>query len=216
MSIVIFLSVSTIGTNELQLSVIKRRANASGILSVSTIGTNELQQPFIADMKQKYTSFSFHNRNERTATNANYRNSSRDSLSFSFHNRNERTATARRFSTYDARARFQFPQSERTNCNKPVILATSEILKLSVSTIGTNELQLDLEQGVVIVRENFQFPQSERTNCNCRNELNAWSRHSSFSFHNRNERTATRTQILYLRGLDTLSVSTIGTNELQQ
>ena len=57
------LSVSTIGTSELQPDEVVRRAR-SFLLSVSTIGTSELQQTFPQDVEVLVTSFSFHNRNE--------------------------------------------------------------------------------------------------------------------------------------------------------
>ncbi len=62
---------------------------------------------------------------------------------------------------------------------------------LSVSTIGTNELQ----QLAALVRE---------------------VREAAFSFHNRNERTATVAENLRFILIPRLSVSTIGTNELQR
>jgi len=86
---------------------------------------------------------------------------------------------------------FQFPLSERTNCNKSAAVRAAVAIALSVSSIGTNELQLlDHEDEFVTLRTFsflyrnertatcvlrpsdhiftcFQFPLSERTNCNC-------------------------------------------------
>jgi len=86
---------------------------------------------------------------------------------------------------------FQFPLSERTNCNNRPQFPSSPYNRLSVSSIGTNELQLlrgwtQTRFGVV-----FQFPLSERTNCNVK-------------------RGGGRP------GAACLSVSSIGTNELQR
>ena len=64
--------------------------------------------------------------------------------------------------------------------------------QLSVSTIGTNELQLVFVQFERFPHDVFQFPQSERMSCN--NFQTAFDAH--LAVH--------------------LSVSTIGTNELQQ
>ena len=135
--------------------------------------------------------------------------------SFSFLNRNERTAT---FCPHELDARvlgFQFPQSERTNCNRWIQVVVAAVNDLSVSSIGTNELQLPPWSNTLVARALFQFPQSERTNCNfilCAvrccvatlsvssigtNELQplmslqSTSGPCAFSFLNRNERTAT-------------------------
>ncbi len=159
-------------------------------LSVSTIGTNELQPRCSMRSKNRTGTFSFHNRNERTATTQRLSKLAADarfqfpqsertncnlhliqqrttlSLTFSFHNRNERTATFVRRGQRAGTWRFQFPQSERTNCNFAVCFHRRLAHSLSVSTIGTNELQPKitcLNFGIAML---FQFPQSERTNCN--------------------------------------------------
>jgi len=60
---------------------------------------------------------------------------------------------------------FQFPLSERTNCNSNAVNVTEAGTELSVSSIGTNELQQKISVGANDARH-FQFPLSERTNCN--------------------------------------------------
>ena len=139
--------------------------------------------------------FSFLNRNERTATLVAQRIANYCELTFSFLNRNERTATL--LETWITNAyyalsvssigtnelqllaiadhahdngNFQFPQSERTNCNAIVHVGSRDAAGLSVSSIGTNELQHQYSVGA-------QHPRF------------------SFSFLNRNERTATRASL---------------------
>ena len=58
------LSVSTIGTNELQLLLAVVNLLVTGVLSVSTIGTNELQHTELKHTLRETQTFSFHNRNE--------------------------------------------------------------------------------------------------------------------------------------------------------
>ena len=90
----------------------------------------------------------------------------------------------------DLRFGFQFPQSERVNCNTRSQSYREHSLTLSVSTIGTSELQHFDQVLFSCTRKCFQFPQSERVNCNA----------------------------VLRRGSEiprTLSVSTIGTSELQ-
>ena len=62
--------------------------------------------------------------------------------------------------------RFQFPQSERVNCNSYRACRRQTRFVLSVSTIGTSELQRNGRSVSRCARNNFQFPQSERVNCN--------------------------------------------------
>jgi len=109
---------------------------------------------------------------------------------------------------------FQFPLSERTNCNLHSPHLQCALCLLSVSSIGTNELQhrtmlAQLGKEIafsflyrnertatafatahVFFNEVFQFPLSERTNCN-------------------------RLRMPSQRDVQALSVSSIGTNELQ-
>ena len=161
-------------------------------------------------------------------------------LAFSFHNRNERTATSCSHVNTLPFTTFQFPQSERTNCNELNVSHKRSLIFLSVSTIGTNELQHQCPHCRCRANDNFQFPQSERTNCNLQrrfhrrrnlrlsvstigtNELQLGvpvselaDLYGTFSFHNRNERTATNLDNFTPFPTDLLSVSTIGTNELQ-
>ena len=135
-------------------------------LSVSTIGTNELQPLQSSAILYPVCAFSFHNRNERTATGTpkptpttkstfQFPQSERTNCNllsvrivfglistFSFHNRNERTATLHARVRGGTSPAFQFPQSERTNCNFMRLPNSFNHKYLSVSTIGTNELQL--------------------------------------------------------------------------
>ncbi len=134
--------------------------------------------------------------------------------SFSFLYRNERTATIQCIADIEAAVSFQFPLSERTNCNNHRAAVANPVNLLSVSSIGTNELQLTNQNrrrrkmgtfsflyrnertATSVIRRIrhaqpvFQFPLSERTNCNTLYRL---------------------LQNLRYR----LSVSSIGTNELQ-
>ena len=208
--------------------------------------------------------FSFLYRNERTATRHAFGIAAHDFVAFSFLYRNERTATMTFPSFADIRYFFQFPLSERTNCNaaeSPLSLratiafsflyrnertATRRTARvrdrhraLSVSSIGTNELQLAAKYTRSPAARCFQFPLSERTNCNhqvlqladlaglpfsflYRNERTATDaasatilKISTFSFLYRNERTATLFKRTNSAFDACLSVSSIGTNELQ-
>jgi len=87
---------------------------------------------------------------------------------------------------------FQFPLSERTNCNiKARINEQIQQIILSVSSIGTNELQpLSILRSAALTCS-FQFPLSERTNCNPPLRLMQPLIFLAFSFLYRNERTAT-------------------------
>ena len=161
------------------------------ILSVSSIGTNELQHGVI--FSERFPE-----------------------VAFSFLYRNERTATPRMTCGSFCAQRFQFPLSERTNCNvwrprphrfvshpfsflyrnertatEPITADLRRHKALSVSSIGTNELQR---------LSTF------------RNTL----RLGPFSFLYRNERTATISPIAPPQPVSKLSVSSIGTNELQR
>jgi len=183
-------------------------------LSVSSIGTNELQQRRCCDSQHIFLSFSFLYRNERTATRRagapmlegftfQFPLSERTNcnkalvafhqavfLTFSFLYRNERTATDLRASGSTWKIDFQFPLSERTNCNHRVACVCRTRRGLSVSSIGTNELQ-------------------RRIGSDC------LRKRSPFSFLYRNERTATRDRHHCPTQSPQLSVSSIGTNELQ-
>ena len=86
---------------------------------------------------------------------------------------------------------FQFPLSERTNCNENFAYA------------------------VMLISVFFQFPLSERTNCNARKQVRPRRVRWSFSFLYRNERTATARVWRTCAVGHALSVSSIGTNELQ-
>ena len=111
--------------------------------------------------------------------------------------------------------RFQFPLSERTNCNNDLSEFRRHPILLSVSSIGTNELQRRRIAVILACDDCFQFPLSERTNCNAPNCARARPSSRTFSFLYRNERTATRSQVYALASGALLSVSSIGTNELQ-
>ena len=89
-------------------------------------------------------------------------------VSFSFLYRNERTATTLcAIFGCCAVVPFQFPLSERTNCNLQRAFVLVERLRaLSVSSIGTNELQPPSSPSAITPCSIFQFPLSERTNCN--------------------------------------------------
>ena len=65
---IVWLSVSSIGTNELQLVEKQEDATDTDALSVSSIGTNELQHDTANSVPTDVPTFSFLYRNERTAT----------------------------------------------------------------------------------------------------------------------------------------------------
>jgi len=134
--------------------------------------------------------FSFLYRNERTATQWSSQSYLLRASTFSFLYRNERTATGVKDADELKTKLFQFPLSERTNCNLFQIYVTHAASALSVSSIGTNELQRTRMKHLNISPD-------------------------SFSFLYRNERTATVwSDCFFCRCFD-LSVSSIGTNELQ-
>jgi len=91
-------------------------------------------------------------------------------VSFSFLYRNERTATQR------------------------TLLQPTGTNRLSVSSIGTNELQPAELARLTKPKADFQFPLSERTNCNTWRNASGLRASTSFSFLYRNERTATNRQ----------------------
>ena len=131
------LSVSTIGTSELQLPEQLDRSLLLKWLSVSTIGTSELQLL------------------ERALAGE------RDALSVSTIGTSElQLITQRAWGV--VYMDFQFPQSERVNCNEEESSRLFYGNYLSVSTIGTSELQ----------RAHSRI---------------AANRQGAFSFHNRNE-----------------------------
>jgi len=138
-----------------------------GQLSVSSIGTNELQHELAIVWIVHWVIFQFP-LSERTNCNACIANHASDIPDF-----------------------FQFPLSERTNCNASTLKPNANF-------------------------NCFQFPLSERTNCNkcCAIPLRLMRR--SFSFLYRNERTATHGCVQVIERDLRLSVSSIGTNELQQ
>ena len=102
-------------------------------LSVSTIGTNELQQQGVNKMESLTDNFQFP-QSERMSCNT---------------------------SVYDLLCRdtraFQFPQSERMSCNSRASSKPAEPCELSVSTIGTNELQQLLKPHVITKQGTFSF-----------------------------------------------------------
>ncbi len=188
-SIINALSVSSIGTNELQHCAGYIHCASDMTLSVSSIGTNELQPVDLFTSTPVPTAFSFLYRNERTATKFDSE-TILSHISFSFLYRNERTATPLNRNWTFFLITFQFPLSERTNCNFHFLTMRLEKQQLSVSSIGTNELQ----------RNHFR---------------ETLSNFATFSFLYRNERTATLGILLLLGTHVLLSVSSIGTNELQ-
>ena len=110
------LSVSTIGTSELQPHVV-RDCRRRDVLSVSTIGTSELQQNENKSINNFVASFQFP-QSERV-------------------NCNQQQTAGHLIKTFS----FQFPQSERVNCNNWTTPGRHKTIRLSVSTIGTSELQ---------------------------------------------------------------------------
>ena len=209
-------------------------------LSVSTIGTNELQQTAVSATGAARATFSFHNRNERTATSFRLKTIFCPISSFSFHNRNERTATRSCKNNLRNACVFQFPQSERTNCNlrddsdesvshyafsfhnrnertatRTTTTTNARRWSLSVSTIGTNELQPMTAQPACAAPTSFSFHNRNERTATSVPEFACPLDFCTFSFHNRNERTATCDAERERSGIARLSVSTIGTNELQ-
>ncbi len=134
---------------------------------------------------------------------------------FSFLYRNERTATPVCTSFAYSGISFQFPLSERTNCNCVGAAARPPRVRLSVSSIGTNELQPNLAKKSP---PNSQLSVSSiGTNELQRHRALKKARPSPpFSFLYRNERTATLLLRFVPCRIALLSVSSIGTNELQR
>ena len=100
-------------------------------------------------------------------TTAQYKRNNRIS-SFSILNRIGGDATSPRTTAYpDAVIVFQYPQSDRRRCNWP----RSRRVRwpgrwLSVSSIGSEAMQLNLDRVVKTRVTNFQYPQSDRRRCN--------------------------------------------------
>ncbi len=64
-------------------------------------------------------------------------------------------------------ANFQFPLAERTCCNRIKRARRGTRDHLSVSSSGTNVLQLLARYRIqAVIKEFFQFPLAERTCCN--------------------------------------------------
>jgi len=88
-------------------------------------------------------------------------------------------------------AAFSFLYRNERTATRKELICESATDALSVSSIGTNELQRLLLRLRMLLLVGFQFPLSERTNCNFWHELLKNSNLKSFSFLYRNERTAT-------------------------
>jgi len=86
---------------------------------------------------------------------------------------------------------FQFPLSERTNCNAIAAVNDNFPIGLSVSSIGTNELQRNMMLTMQTDLKSFSFLyRNERTaTAHASNAYDKIKR--AFSFLYRNERTAT-------------------------
>ena len=137
-------------------------------LSVSSIGTNELQLHRSVSFGVVITPFSFLYRNERTATELAQKMSPKSQRAFSFLYRNERTATlliSPPCNTRQGPFSFLYRNERTATFRRNTLMRFAS--KLSVSSIGTNELQRDYIACAVNLRLRFQFPLSERTNCNC-------------------------------------------------
>jgi len=161
------LSVSSIGTNELQLF---NGFNVwLGVGAFSFLYRNERTATYMTQyLANLLVPFSFLYRNERTATYGFSQGIVTADQSFSFLYRNERTATPIHAVNGQPFVRiFQFPLSERTNCN------------------------LDCPYGAVGDHLSFSFLyRNERTAT--RNWFSACAIRMPFSFLYRNERTATQ------------------------
>ncbi len=185
------LSVSSIGTNELQHMSVGVESNKPAGFQFPLSERTNCNNMLISEVRRKIDTFSFLYRNERTATwrwrvFAVWRRTA-----FSFLYRNERTATPQNQTHSPRSDAFQFPLSERTNCNlvayrvmQPMTMNFQFPLSertncnhrhrafllnqrvLSVSSIGTNELQPTKCSAPRNPLLRFQFPLSERTNCN--------------------------------------------------
>jgi len=161
-----YLSVSSIGTNELQQNHHARRKHILSGLSVSSIGTNELQ-PAYAFTKHINLSYFQFPLSERTNCNTTARWQNRVARVFQFP-LSERTNCNAQSARDDKLGvnRFQFPLSERTNCNAnrdSSIIFTLPTFQfpLSERTNCNRAFESDRRCGRI-----FQFPLSERTNCN--------------------------------------------------
>ncbi len=111
-------------------------------LSVSSIGTNELQPGKLRARSPITVPFSFLYRNERTATQK-FRGWLRARTGFQFPLSERTNCNARTMARAGGHIWiFQFPLSERTNCNLSQLPKDFDTKSLSVSSIGTNELQL--------------------------------------------------------------------------
>jgi len=176
---------------------------------------------------------------ERTNCNSGEYRPAADSSDFQFP-LSERTNCNRCWSKRSPNRlpRFQFPLSERTNCNHDGGTPRAVAVHLSVSSIGTNELQPNASVETVISQTSFSFLYRNERTATLPLQIKRW-RSQSFSFLYRNERTATKffrrarfdgfifqfplsertncnlTRQATLRGIYSLSVSSIGTNELQ-
>jgi len=110
--------------------------------------------------------------------------------------------------------RFQFPLSERTNCNREHAGTAVLLPGLSVSSIGTNELQLFAFGHTRCHNSRFQFPLSERTNCNV-SAIPGDGHRSVLSVSSIGTNELQPRNSLCAPSASSLSVSSIGTNELQ-
>jgi len=186
------ISVSSIGTNELQRRALRGTGRTIPQISVSSIGTNELQLvghcPALAE--EPRISVSSIGTNELQLSMSRRNTLTRFVFQFPLSERTNCNSSSSASASVSASA-FQFPLSERTNCNKRRRSVCVLFGYISVSSIGTNELQRLAKSASALSDNPFQFPLSERTNCNHPRPFHRAFLIMNFSFLYRNERTAT-------------------------
>src|SRR5581483_1788208 len=109
---------------------------------------------------------------------------------------------------------FQFPLAERTCCNRHSTESAISVFRLSVSSSGTNVLQLEPNYRDVNVEFDFQFPLAERTCCNSGGRRGQ-AKGYIFQFPLAERTCCNAKQRARARCAVELSVSSSGTNVLQ-
>jgi len=162
----LFLSVSSDGSNGMQLFLLGLHLPRPVPLSVSSDGSNGMQ------LRQTYEIVSFYQ-------------------AFSILGRIERDATANLRHARVASCVFQYPRTDRTGCNPAIVFHSPHCPPLSVSSDGSNGMQLlrprwsrprrlllsvssDGSNGMQHrlreinnpITSDFQYPRTDRTGCN--------------------------------------------------
>ncbi len=136
-------------------------------LSVSSNGSNSLQQAALRAGRAHEADFQYP-RTDRTLCNP-----------------------AAASAAVPGEAIFQYPRTDRTLCNQPPNFTMTVITSLSVSSNGSNSLQLFVNETSNANMTHFQYPRTDRTLCNTGEAVANTCQIDSFSILERIELSAT-------------------------